>query len=269
MRAGPVNTRSPADLVGKTAIVTGGSRGIGRAICLELAGRGANVAVNYRRMAHSAKEVAAGVRALGGSALAVEADVADQRAVGEMVAEVAAELGQPDILVNNAGIFYRGELLDHNDDEFDRMWRVNVKGVVYCSAAAAPGMKGRGWGRIVNLASNAAIGTAMPGTTLYAATKGAVLTLTKRFAFELSPSGITVNAVLPGFTMTDMVMAGKTPAEVDAIEREVASRSLVGRTGDPEDIASVAGFLCSPSSGFMTGQFLLADGGRKDYLTRV
>ena len=269
MRAGPVSAGSPLDLVGKTAIVTGGSRGIGRAICLELAGRGANVAVNYRRMADSADEVVAGVRGLGASALAVGADVGDKRAVREMVAEVAAELGQPDILVNNAGILYRGDLLDHNEDEFDSMWRVNVKGVVYCTAAAAPGMMGRGWGRVVNLASNAAIGTALPGTTLYAATKGAVLTLTKRFALELSPSGITVNAVLPGFTNTDMVLGGKTPAEIDETQREVASRSLVGRTGDPEDIANVTGFLCSPSSSFMTGQFLLADGGRKDYLTRV
>ncbi len=264
-----MNAGSPADLLGKTALVTGGSRGIGRAICLELASRGANVAVNYRRRGDAADEVVAGVRDLGRSALAVGADVADKHAVAAMVSKVAAELGEPDILVNNAGLLYRGELLDYDEDEFDSMWRVNVKGVLHCSAATAPGMMGRGWGRIVNLSSNAAIGTALPGTTLYAATKGAVLTLTKRFAFELSPSGITVNAVLPGFTKTDMVLAGKTPDEVEALLRNVASRSLVGRTGNPEDIASVTGFLCSPASGFMTGQFLLADGGRQDYLTRV
>ena len=149
------------------------------------------------------------------------------------------------------------------------MWRTNVKGVLYCSEAAAPHMIERGWGRIVNLASNAAIGTALPGTTLYAVTKGAVLTLTKRMAFELSPSGITVNAVLPGFTKTDMVLSGKSPAEAERLIEEVASRSLVGRTGEPEDIASVTAFLCSPASGFMTGQYLMADGGRQDYLTRV
>jgi 3-oxoacyl-[acyl-carrier protein] reductase len=264
-----VKASSPIDLRGKTAIVTGGSRGIGRATCFELASRGANVAVNYRQRADAAQEVVAGVRDRGGSALAVRADVSDKQAVTAMVATVSVKLGQPDILVNNAGLLYRGQLLDYDEDEFDSMWRVNVKGVLYCSAAAAPGMIERGWGRIVNLASNAAIGTALPGTTLYAATKGAVLTLTKRFAFELSPSGITVNAVLPGFTKTDMVLSGKTPAEVEAILQSVASRSLVGRTGDPEDIASVTGFLCSPASSFMTGQFLLADGGRQDYLTRV
>lgn len=264
-----MSSARPRDLIGKTAIVTGGSRGIGRAICHELAARGADVAVNYRQRAGAAEEVATDIRLRGRSALAVAADVADKRAVTRMVAEVTAQLAQPDILVNNAGVLYRGELLDYNEDEFDTMWRVNVKGVLYCSAAAAPGMRDRGWGRIVNLASNAAIGTALPGTTLYAVTKGAVLTLTKRMAYELSPSGITVNAVLPGFTKTDMVLADRTPEQVEQVLQEVAGRSLVGRTGEPEDIASVTGFLCSPASGFMTGQFLLADGGRQDYLTRV
>ena len=121
----------------------------------------------------------------------------------------------------------------------------------------------------MNIASNAAIGTAMPGTTLYAVTKGAVLTLTKRMAFELSPHGIAVNAVLPGFTKTEMVLGGKSDDEVQRLLESVAAKSLVGRTGDPEDIAAVVGFLCSPSSAFMTGQFLMADGGRQDYLTHV
>lgn len=186
-----------------------------------------------------------------------------------MAKQVEADLGAPDILVNNAGLLHSGELLAYSEDEFDSMWRTNVKGVLYCSEAVAPEMIRRGWGRIVNLASNAAIGTAMAGTTLYAVTKGAVLTLTKRMAFELSPKGITVNAVLPGFTKTDMVMSGKSRDELDRLLENVAERSLVGRTGEPEDIAHLAGFLCSPSSGFITGQFMMADGGRQDYLTRV
>ena len=260
---------SEQDLRGKTAVVTGGSRGIGRAICLELARRGASVAVNFRRESDAAADVATAVRALGVRALVARADVSDKAAVSAMVERVASELGGPDILVNNAGLLYPGELLDYSEDEFDRMWRTNVKGVLYCAAAAAPRMIERGWGRIVNLASNAAIGTALPGTTLYAATKGAVLTLTKRMAFELSPKGVTVNAVLPGFTKTDMVLAGKSPGEVERLLADVSARSLVGRTGEPEDIAAVTGFLCSPASDFMTGQFLMADGGRKDYLTRV
>ena len=257
------------DLLDKTALVTGGSRGIGRAICLELAARGADVAVNYRSRAEAAEDTVAAVRKLGVSALAVQADISRRSDVSTMVEQVTTELGTPDILVNNAGLLYRGELLAYDEDEFDRMWRTNVKGVLYCSEALAPDMIRRGWGRIVNLASNAAIGTAMAGTTLYAVTKGAVLTLTKRMAFELSPKGITVNAVLPGFTKTDMVMSGKSPDELDRLLQDVAKRSLVGRTGEPEDIAYLTGFLCSPSSGFITGQFMLADGGRQDYLTRV
>ncbi len=257
------------DLEGKTALVTGGSRGIGRAVCLELAARGARVAVNYRSRATEAEATAAAVRDLGVSATTVQADVSRRSEVGAMAKRVQAELGAPDILVNNAGLLHSGELLAYSEDEFDSMWRTNVKGVLYCSEAVAPDMIGRGWGRIVNLASNAAIGTAMAGTTLYAVTKGAVLTLTKRMAFELSPKGITVNAVLPGFTKTDMVMAGKSQDELDRLLQNVAGRSLVGRTGEPEDIAHLTGFLCSPASGFITGQFMMADGGRQDYLTRV
>ena len=186
-----------------------------------------------------------------------------------MVGQVSSALGEPDILINNAGVLYPGELLDYDEEEFDRMWRVNVKGVLHCCEAVAPAMMRRGWGRIVNLASNAAVGTALPGTTLYATTKGAVLTLTKRLAFELSPRGVTVNAVLPGFTKTDMVLSAKKQEEIEAILRTVSKRSLVGRPGEPQDIATVAGFLCSPASGFVTGQFLMADGGRMDYLTHV
>ena len=257
------------DLEGKTALVTGGSRGIGRAVCLELAARGARVAVNYRSRATEAEATAAAVRDLGVSATTVQADVSRRSEVGAMAKRVQAELGAPDILVNNAGLLHSGELLAYSEDEFDSMWRTNVKGVLYCSETVAPDMIRRGWGRIVNLASNAAIGTAMAGTTLYAVTKGAVLTLTKRMAFELSPKGITVNAVLPGFTKTDMVMAGKSQDELDRLLQNVAERSLVGRTGEPEDIAHLTGFLCSPASGFITGQFMMADGGRQDYLTRV
>ncbi len=257
------------DLRGKTALVTGGSRGIGRAICLELASRGADVAVNYHSRAAAAEQTVAAVRSLGVSALAIQADISRRAEVDTMAKQVTAELGPPDILVNNAGLLYAGELLDYDEDEFDQMWRTNVKGVLYCSEALAPEMIRRGWGRIVNLASNAAIGTAMAGTTLYAVTKGAVLTLTKRMAFELSPKGITVNAVLPGFTKTDMVLSGKSQDEAVRLLQNVSERSLVGRAGEPEDIAHLAGFLCSEASGFITGQFMMADGGRQDYLTRV
>ena len=259
----------PDDLSGKTALVTGGSRGIGRAICLQLASRGANIAVNYFQQTAAAEEVATAVRSEGCSALAVQADVAVKSSVHAMIEAITRQLGGIDILVNNAGLLYTGQLLDYKQSEFESMWHTNVNGVLHCTAAVAPAMIERGWGRVVNLSSNAAIGTAMAGTTLYAATKGAVLTLTKRMAFELSPHGITVNAVLPGFTKTDMVLSDKTRDEIDQILQAVSAKSLLGRTGNPEDIAAVVGFLCSPANSFMTGQFLLADGGRQDYLTHT
>ena len=257
------------DLEGKTAIVTGGARGIGRAICLELADRGANVAVNYQHRADAAQEVAMAVQERGVAALAVQADVSDKGAVQAMVETVSHNVDIPEILVNNAGLLRKGQLLDYDESDYESLWRTNVSGVLYCSAAVAPGMMERSWGRIVNMSSIAAVGTTVPATTLYAVTKGAVLTLTKRAALELSPSGVTVNAVLPGFIKTDMVLGGKTPDEAEQLIASAAHRSLVNRPGEPEDIAQVVGFLCSPASSFMTGQFLSSDGGRLDYLSHV
>jgi len=253
-------------LAGRVALVTGGSRGIGRAIALELAECGAAVTVNYHSRSDGADRVVSQIREMGGRAISVSADVAEEQDVHRMVARCASELGPVDILVNNAGLLHPGRLLDHQESEFDQMWRTNVKGVVYASAAVAPGMIERRWGRIVNLSSNAAIGTAMPGTTMYAATKGAVLSLTKRFAFELGEHGITVNAVLPGFTKTDMVLSDKSEEQAQEVVDRVAGRSMLGRVGEPEDIARVVRFLCTQDSDFMTGQYLLADGGRMDYL---
>lgn len=253
----------------KNALVTGASRGIGRAIALQLASRGASVALNYRSRKDDAESTAEAIRATGVEALTVQGDVADEQGVRRMAAEAAEKLGSVDILVNNAGLLYPGRLLDHRELEFDQMWRTNVKGVVYASAAVAPGMIERGWGRIINLSSNAALGTSMPGTTLYAATKAAVLALTKRFALELGEHGITVNAVLPGFTKTDMTLADKDAETQEAVIRRVSELSMLGRVGEPEDIASVVAFLASDDSSFMTGQYLMADGGRFDYITHT
>lgn len=250
----------------RVALVTGASRGIGRAIGLQLAGEGAAVAVNYRTRAGEAQEVVAQIRQSGGVAIAVQADVSNKAAVRAMAAEIVAQLGPVDILVNNAGVLHTGELLNYNDDEFDQMWQTNVKGVLHCTAAVAPMMIERGYGRVINLSSIAAVGTAFRGTTLYAATKGAVLILTKRLAFELGPSGITVNAVLPGFTLTEMVSRGKSPEEMRQIIENVSAKSMLRRAGTPEDIARVVSFLASGESSFITGQYLLADGGRMDFL---
>ena len=256
-------------LSGHNALVTGGSRGIGRAICVRLAADGATVALNYQNNRAAAEEVVAEIQKDGRKAVALGADVGDQTDVRNMLSEASSALGSVDILVNNAGLLYPGTLLDFDQSQFEAMWRTNVQGVLNCSAAAAPAMIEAGWGRIINLSSNAAVGTSMPGTTLYAATKGAVLSLTKRFALELGGDGITANAVLPGFTKTDMTSAGKNEAEMDQVIEKLSAMSMLERTGVPDDIANVVAFLASDESSFMTGQFLLADGGRKDYLAQT
>jgi 3-oxoacyl-[acyl-carrier protein] reductase len=257
-------------LAGKVALVTGGSRGIGRAVCMRLAAAGAKVAVNYHSRADAAAQVTSAIEKAGGRALAIESDVGDRAAVTIMVERVATELGPVEVLVNNAGLLFSGSLLDYDDAELEAMWRINVKGILHCTAAVAPSMMERGWGRVINVGSAAGIGTALPGTTLYAATKGAVVVLTKRLAFELGPKGITVNAVLPGYTRTDMTMAGRSEEEARRIVEMLDSRSMIGRgVADPDEIAAVVAFLASPESAFMTGQLLLADGGRMDYLAHV
>ena len=256
-------------LQGRTAVVTGASRGIGRATALRLAAQGAAVVVNYRSRAAAAHDVVDQIRHLGGRAVALQADVASPAAAQEMAAAVRTELGPIDILVNNAGLLFHGTLLDYEEHEFDQMWQVNVKGILHATASVAPAMIERKYGRIINLSSIAALGTAFPGTTLYAATKAAVLILTKRFALELGQAGITVNAVLPGLTVTDMVSAGMSAAEVERMKQNAASKSMLGRAGEPEDIANVITFLASEESGFMTGQFLAVDGGRMDFLTHA
>lgn len=254
---------------GRVALVTGASRGIGRAIAKGLAADGAAVAVNYRTNAEAARQTAGEIQGDGGRAITVQADVADKSAVEAMVVQVTKELGPIDILVNNAGLLIPGELLDYKEEDLDRMWGTNVKGVLHCTGAVVPSMIARKYGRIINLSSNAAMGTAFPGTTMYAATKAAVAILTKRFAFDFGKHGITVNAVLPGFTVTDMTTGGKPPEQVRQILETVSSKSMLARPGQVEDIAHVVSFLASDKTSFMTGQYLMADGGRMDYLTHT
>src|SRR5690242_20216852 len=190
-------------------IVTGGSRGIGRAISRALAARGAAICINYATRAVEAEAAAGEIAATGGRVIAVQADVADTDAVARMVARTEAELGPVSILVNNAGVSSPATLDSYDPAAMARMRRVNVDGVIHTIRAVAPGMQQRGYGRIVNIASNAAIGTALPGTTFYAATKAEVLILTRRLAMELGRDGITVNAVAPGWDR-DRDGAGRT-----------------------------------------------------------
>ncbi|HVW84265.1 MAG TPA: SDR family NAD(P)-dependent oxidoreductase, partial [Bryobacteraceae bacterium] len=176
------------------ALVTGASRGLGRAIAKRLAADGAAVGVNYVSSAEAAESLVAEIRQNGGRATAVKADVGDPAQVAEMIGRVTSEFGPLTILVNNAGVAYRATLETFDVAGMERMRRTNVDGLIHVTRAAAAGMRERGYGRIVNLSSIAGHGTALAGNAFYAATKAAVSILTKRFAMELGPHGITVNA---------------------------------------------------------------------------
>jgi 3-oxoacyl-[acyl-carrier protein] reductase len=253
-------------LEGRVALVTGASRGIGRATAMMFAREGAAVVVNYARAAEAAESAVAEIRGFGGRAIAVPADVAQREQVDRMVAATLEAFGAVDILVNNAGIIHQGSLLELREPELDAMIAVNVKGLVHATAAAVPHMVKRRWGRIVNIASLAALGTAVQGTTGYAATNAAVLILTKRSALELGRHGITVNAICPGFIRTDMLAS---IGEEDDGRRlaALAEKTMLGRVGSPADVANAALFLASEEAAFVTAQALTVDGGRMDFLT--
>lgn len=250
----------------RTALVTGASRGIGRAIALRLGREGMAVGVNYANAREQAESVCAEIESAGGRAMALRADVSQREQVVAMVAQLAAKFGAPDILVNNAGVMVKGDLADFDYSQMERMRAVNVDGLVHVTRACVDAMKERRWGRIVNLSSLAALGTTNVGTTFYSATKAAVIALTRRFALELGPHGITVNVIAPGFIGTDMVMGLGTPEQVAEITRNMSALAMVGRIGTTEDIAHAAAFLCAEESSFVTAQTLTVDGGRMNYI---
>jgi len=254
------------DWTTQIAIVTGGSRGIGAAISRRLGQLGAAVCINYAARGTEADALAAEITKSDGRAIAVQADVANPDAVAHLAAHATKELGPVTILVNNAGIAIPTTLDTYDPAALARMRQVNVDGVIHTIRALAPGMRQRGYGRIVNIASNAAIGTALPGTTFYAATKAEVLILTRRFAMELGRSGITVNAIAPGWIVTEMARANRTEAEFAERLKLLSERAMVGRAGKPEDIAAAVAYFAAPDAGFVTAQVLTVDGGRMDYI---
>ena len=250
----------------QVALVTGGSRGIGRATARRLAQYGAAVCVNYAAHADAADELVAEITKAGGRAIAAAADVGDAAAVDAMVARTEKELGALTILVNNAGVAWRGTLDDYDAEQVARMRRVNVEGVINATRAVIGGMRQRRYGRIVNVSSIAAIGTGLPGNAFYAASKAEVAILTKRFALELCAHAITVNAVAPGFVRTDLTQGGRGAGDWQATAQRFADKTMLGRVGEPEDIANAIAFLAAPESGWITAQMLTVDGGRMDYI---
>src|SRR2546427_1834286 len=245
---------------GQTALVTGASRGLGRAIAVRLAREGAAVCVNFLTNEADADRVVDEIRGAGGRAVAVRTDVGDPAAVRRMVERVGAELPPIGVLVNNAGVSVRGTLETFESADLERMRRTNVDGLIHMTRAVIPGMRERRYGRIVNITSIAAHGTSLPGTTFYAATKAAVITLTRRFAMELGAHGITVNAVAPGFFPTDM--SRRNVEQLATAVKQISERTMVGRVGHPDDLAHAVAFLAAPESSFITAQVLTVDGGR-------
>ncbi|WP_298586820.1 3-oxoacyl-[acyl-carrier-protein] reductase [uncultured Selenomonas sp.] len=242
-------------LDGKTALVTGASRGIGRAIALRLAAEGARVAINYAGNVKAAEEVKAAIEAAGGTAILCRADVADSAAVEAMVADVAKEFGAIDILVNNAGITRDTLLMRMKDEDFAKVLDTNLKGVFYCTKAVSKLMMKKRSGRIVNMASVVGlVGNA--GQTNYAAAKAGVIGFSKSAAKELASRGITVNAVAPGFIGTDM-----TADLPESVKEKALSDIPLGRAGQPEDVANAVLFLASEQASYITGQVVHVDGG--------
>ena len=242
-------------LDGKIALVTGGSRGIGRAIALRLAEEGAKVAINYAGNQTAAEEVKAIIEQHGGTAMIIQTDVSDSTAAAEMVARVHEELGGLDILVNNAGITRDTLLVRMKDEDFDAVINTNLKGIYACTKAAAKFMTKQRSGRIVNLSSVVGeIGNI--GQTNYAAAKAGVIGFSKAAAKEFAARHVTVNVVAPGFIDTDMTAVLK-----DSIREKLIDGIPLGALGKPEHVADAVLFLVSDAASYITGQVLNVDGG--------
>ncbi len=245
------------ELSGRVAVVTGASRGIGRAVAIALAGQGARVIVNFERNEAAAGETVAAITGAGGEALAMRFDVADAAAVDAAVKEVVSSAGGIHILVNNAGVAANTLTLGAKDADFRRAMDVNLGGTFNCTRAALRSLiRAPGGGRIVNISS--VLGeTGSAGQAPYAAAKAGIIGLTKSWAREYASRGLTVNAVSPGVIATDM-----TAAEMPAQRRDEVVKTIpLGRMGAPEDVAHAVTFLAGPAAGYITGQVVRVNGG--------
>jgi 3-oxoacyl-[acyl-carrier protein] reductase len=240
---------------GKVAIVTGGSRGIGRAIALELGKRGATVVVNYNSSASSAEAVIAEVKASGGDGMVYQADVSDADQVSALFKAVTDAYGRVDVLVNNAGITRDNVIMMLKPDDFDAVIDTNLRSAWLCSKAASRIMMKQRSGRIINITSVVGI-AGNGGQTNYAASKAGLIGLTKSLAKEIASRGVTVNAVAPGFIDTDM-----THTLGEDIMKKAIEAIPLGRQGTPQDVAKAVAFLASDDANYITGQVLVVDGG--------
>ncbi len=242
-------------LTGKCAVVTGASRGIGRAIALELANQGAKVVVNFSGNVQKAEQVVEEIKANGGEAIAIQANVADAESVQQLMKTTIDTFGSLDILVNNAGITRDNLIMRMKDDEWDDVINTNLKGVFLCTKAVARQMMKQRAGRIINISSIVGV-AGNPGQANYVASKAGVIGLTKTTAQELASRNILVNAIAPGFITTEM-----TDGLPEELKEAMLKQIPLAKLGQPEDIAKAVAFFASDSSNYITGQTLHIDGG--------
>jgi enoyl-[acyl-carrier protein] reductase III len=245
-------------LTHKTALVTGSSRGIGRAIALELARLGADVVVHYVRKKTAAEEVGAAIEALGGRAMVVKANLAEANQIAAMFDEIETKVGRCDIFVGNAASGTPRDILDVTDRHWDWTMDVNARAILRCVQRLAPGMAQAGWGRIINLTSPGST-RVLPHYGAIGLSKAVVESLTRYLAVDMAPKGIIVNAVSPGLVNTDAITA--FPVDLQAIFAYAQNRTPAGRLVMPEDVARVVAFLCSDAASMIVGQTILVDGG--------
>lgn len=244
-----------AQLTDKVAVVTGASRGIGRGIALELAKRGAAVVVNYNSSADAANEVVAAIQAAGGKAAAVKADVSSLADAEALIKAAIDQFGKIDILVNNAGTTRDGMIMTMKEEDWDVVIDTNLKSAWNCSKAAAKAMMRKRYGRIINITSVSGI-AGQGGQTNYSASKAGLIGLTKALAREIAPRSVTVNAVAPGFVLTDLT-SGLPENLVEQINKNIP----LERWGTVEEVAYAVAFLASDEASYITGQVLSIDGG--------
>ncbi len=252
-------------LGGKKAIVTGGGTGIGKAIALEFAGAGADIAVCSRNV-QNIEKVRDEIIALGRDSMAVSMDVRVREDVDNMVQQVVDEFGRIDILVNNAGTNRPTPVLDLTEDTWNLILDTNLKGLFFCTQAVARHMVKQKSGKIINISSTASMGANEPGQAAYAASKTGVNALTKACAREFGPYGINVNAIAPGRIPTPLVYASRTPEQVEKFIETGKSAAVLGRLGTVEEIAHLALFLASDDAAFITAEIIACNGGRTNLM---